>query len=425
MLFWIITAALTIIVAGSFVIAALRVSKIEPLPAAQSDIGVYRAQLAEVERDVARGVLPQAEADRTLLEIKRRILDASRSAKSAAQSHRAPRLAGWAGLIGGGALLAGAFGLYLKIGAPGYADQPMSARLANAQALYDSRPSQKIAEEAAKKNIAPPQVDPRLADLVAQLRVAVAENPDRIEGQELLAQNEETLGNLRAAWEAQARVIALKGADATSNDYLALADLKIVAAGGFVTEEGEEALLKALDLDPTNAPARYYAGLMMAQNGRPDETFKLWAPLIEEGPEAAPWIAPIRASINELAWLAGEPNYVAPPAPQENMANAASLENTLKGPDADAVAAASDMSDTDRNEMVRGMVSQLAGRLKAEGGSPEEWARLISSLGVLGESEAQEAALASAKSAFPDQADRFEQARKAAFIAPAPTETAQ
>lgn len=408
MLFWIITAALTLIVAASLWLAGLRARKLETIPAARSDIDVYRAQLAEVERDVARGVLPQAEADRTLIEIKRRILEADRAAKAATAPHQAPRLAGWIGLIGGGALLAGAFGVYLKLGAPGYPDQPMSARLENAKNLYDSRPNQDTAEAAAAKNFTPPQVDPRLADLVVKLRVAVAEHPERIEGQQLLAQNEETLGNLRAAWEAQARVIDLKGDAATANDYLTLADLQIVAAGGFVTQEGEKALLKALELDPKNAPARYYAGMMMAQNGRPDQTFGIWATLLEEGPEDAPWIAPIRASIDELAWLAGEPNYVAPGMP----AKKGPFEDALKGPDADAVAAASEMSDTDRQEMVRGMVGQLADRLKSEGGSPEEWERLISSLGVLGEGEAQTAAIASAKSAFPDQADRFEQARK-------------
>lgn len=412
MLFWIITAALTLIVAASFAATALRARNVAAVPAARSDIDVYRAQLADVERDVARGVLPKAEADRTQLEIKRRILEASRAAKAVIAPHQAPRLAGWIGLIAGGALLLGTFGLYARLGAPGYSDQPMQARLDNAKALYESRPSQDLAEEAAAATFTPPQVDPRLADLVEKLRAAVAQRPDQLEGLQLLAQNEETLGNLRAAWEAQTRVIALKGDAATSNDYLTLADLKIVAAGGFVTREGEEALLKSLELDPQNAPARYYAGMMMAQNGRPDQTFGLWAKLLEEGPETAPWIAPIRASIEELAWLAGEPNYVAPGTP----AKKGPFEDALKGPDADAVAAASEMSDTDRQEMVRGMVGQLADRLKSEGGSPEEWERLISSLGVLGESEAQTAAIASAKSAFPDQADRFEQARKSGMM---------
>jgi cytochrome c-type biogenesis protein CcmH len=37
--------------------------------------------------------------------------------------------------------------------------------------------------------------------------------------------------------------------------------------------------------------------------------------------------------------------------------------------------------------MIRGMVSGLKERLWAEGGTPEEWAQLIRSLGVLGDVE--------------------------------------
>jgi cytochrome c-type biogenesis protein CcmH len=35
--------------------------------------------------------------------------------------------------------------------------------------------------------------------------------------------------------------------------------------------------------------------------------------------------------------------------------------------------------------MIRGMVDQLAARIDAEGGSPDEWARLVTSLAVLGD----------------------------------------
>ena len=35
--------------------------------------------------------------------------------------------------------------------------------------------------------------------------------------------------------------------------------------------------------------------------------------------------------------------------------------------------------------MIRGMVAQLSDRLATEGGSPEEWARLIGAYGVLEE----------------------------------------
>ena len=117
---------------------------------------------------------------------------------------------------------------------------------------------------------------------------------------------------------------------------------------------------------------------MAAQVGRFDRTFGLWEPLLREGPPDAPWIAPIRAQIADVAARAGV-NYTPPP------------EATLPGPDADALTAAGEMSEADRQAMVEGMVAQLGQRLATEGGTVEEWARLISSLGVLNRrDEAQE-----------------------------------
>ena len=80
------------------------------------------------------------------------------------------------------------------------------------------------------------------------------------------------------------------------------------------------------------------------------------------------------------------------------------LENSPPGPSAGDVAAAEDMSDEDRQEMIRGMVEGLAERLSSEGGTAEEWARLITALGVLGETERAGTILAEARQVFWDDA---------------------
>ena len=76
----------------------------------------------------------------------------------------------------------------------------------------------------------------------------------------------------------------------------------------------------------------------------------------------------------DLAWLAGQSDYVAP-AP------------VMTGPSVDDIAAAEDMTDDERQQFIRGMVAQLEARLAEQGGSPEEWARLISSLVVVGDTD--------------------------------------
>ena len=58
------------------------------------------------------------------------------------------------------------------------------------------------------------------------------------------------------------------------------------------------------------------------------------------------------------------------------------------------------MSAEDRKEMIRGMVERLSDRLATEGGPPEDWARLISALGVLGETERARAIWTEAQAGF-------------------------
>ncbi|WP_415184203.1 c-type cytochrome biogenesis protein CcmI [Phaeovulum sp.] len=404
MLFGIITAALVAFVALLLGLALLRARTAEE-PAAAYDLRVYRDQLKDVERDLTRGVLSAAEAERLRLEISRRVLEADRAVKAGEAGSRAPKAGTLLAAAAGVAVLASAFGIYSRIGAAGYPDQPIAGRIALADELYKNRPSQEKAETTALAERGPlPAPEARITDLMEQLRKAVAERPNDIKGLELLARNEAGVGNFHDAWQAQSRVIALKGDAATDADYATLAELMIVATNGFVTPEAEAALAQAMQKNPGNGTARYYIGLMMVQNGRADRAFRIWAQLLEDGPENAPWIATIRENIEGLAWLAGEGNYTPPPP-------------ALKGPDADAVASAAEMAPEDRQAMIRDMVDGLNERLTAEGGSAAEWARLIGALGVLGDRDAASAALAKAEAAYTGKPDDLAQIHAAAATA--------
>ena len=213
-------------------------------------------------------------------------------------------------------------------------------------------------------------------------------------GLELLALHEERLGNLAAARKAQEDLVALRGTDATAADHARLAALMTEAAGGLITPEAEAQMARALQLDPRDPQARFMAGLLQIQNGRPDRAFPVWAALLAEGPADAPWLAPIRASIQDLAWFAGQPGYT-PPEPSGT---------ALPGPDAEAMAAAEAMTPEDRRRMVEGMVEGLETRLATQGGTPDEWARLIGALVVIGRQDHARDILAEARAqgAFDD-----------------------
>ncbi|OWU84563.1 cytochrome C [Oceanicola sp. 22II-s10i] len=400
MLFWIIAAALTLGVAAVMGLTALRA---HGLPAAGgADVPVYRAQLAEVDRDMARGTIGAEEGARLKNEIARRLLAADAAAKGAVQ---ASRRAGPLALAGVGVVLAAVtFGVYLQMGVPGYGDLPLADRLERAKEFKENRPSQ-AAAEADVPPMPAPEVSQDFLDLMEKLRAAVAGRPDDLQGHRLLARNEAALGRFTAAYAAQERVLSILGNGAGAQDYLDYGEYLILAAGGYVSPQAEQALRAAVARDETLGGAQYYLGVMWRQTGRPDVAFRIWDRLLRKGPEDEPWIAPIRAQIDEAAMLAGV-DYEQP-APVEQLA----------GPSADDVAAARDMSAEDRQEMIRGMVSRLSERLAAQGGTAEEWARLIGAYGVLGNTGQARAIYDEALQVFAGREDDLAMIREAAVRA--------
>ena len=388
-MFWLICALLVLVVALAITAPLWRMRDREAPSVAQFDLQVYRDQLREVERDLERGVIGTEEAERLRTEIGRKVLEADRRQNAA----RPLRKGG--GVIGAGAvlalLLAGAIGLYLTEGAPEIQDLPLSERIAAASATYANRPSQAEAEADAPERPAP-EIDQEYADLIQKLRETVATKPNDPQGLTLLATNEMRIGNAIAAREAQQKLVDLRGDKASAEELLRLSAMMTEAAGGLITPEAEEFLARALQMDPSLPQGRYLLGLLQIQNARPDRAFPIWRDLLEEGPYDAPWNAPIRANIRDLAWLAGQPDY-APPPDDAGMP-------ALPGPDADAVTAAEDMSPEERQEMIQGMVSGLESRLATQGGTPEEWARLIGALAVLGETDRARAIWDEAKGRF-------------------------
>ncbi len=372
---------------------------------------VYRDQLSEVERDVARGILAEAEAERLRLEISRRILDLDRDAGARRVGGPAPRAMRRVafGVISLSVLGSGV--LYLNVGAPDAPDMPLVQRFAEAEDIRRNRARQAELEARVAEAFPEPEDFEGRAELepmVAQLRAALAERPLDVTGHSLLAQNEARLGNFSAAIAAQEQVIALKANDATAEDFAYLLDLMIIGAGGFVSPEAEAVIEAVLQRDATNGVALYYTGRMYAQTGRPDMTFRVWRRLHDVSPGDAPWMPEIRASLPELARISGEPRYQLPPRPAPEGARAPAEI------DLDAAEA---MSAEDRAAMIAGMVDGLMVRLGNDGGTAEEWAQLIRALGVLGREDEAQAILQEARTVFAARAEDLAQINAAAEAA--------
>ncbi|MEN8874700.1 MAG: c-type cytochrome biogenesis protein CcmI, partial [Pacificibacter sp.] len=298
MTFWIIAFLIALLATAPMVLVLRRARGSESDDAGNTavELRVYKDQLAEVERDLSRGLLSEDAAKRARLEISRRMLDAD--TKSGDQTTKDAPAPLWAALALGAVVIAAGVWLYALEGAPSYPDLPLERRIALAQEARDNRPNQATLEQ----NVEVPQLDARGTELLDGLRDKLESSPDNLEQQQLMAMFAYQVEMFKDAYIAQERVIVLKGDEATSDDYAALAEMMILAAGGFsVSPEAERALTRSLARDPDNGASNYYAGLLFAQTGSPDKAFSIWNNLLKNSAPDDPWVPALRAQIEGIA----------------------------------------------------------------------------------------------------------------------------
>lgn len=400
MAFW-ITVSLLLAIAAFFVLRPLVTSRIAATsPEGTKDVQVYRDQLREVNREIELGRLAAADGEQLRLEISRRLLEAD-ARQNTATVQRGRGFSRTMALGAGLFIVLASLGLYLQFGAPNVLDQPLTEQMATRDAAIAARPSQEeVEQQRTDTKDTESSADPAYLALTEKLRQVVAARPNDLAGLELLATHEANLGNFAAAWRAKARAIEQKGEAAVAKDYTDLSELMIAAAGGYVSPKAQSALAMVLQKTPRDPRARYFTGLALAQNGRPDLTRNIWEDLMREGPDDAAWVQAIKVQLPELLRLNGMSDDVDPAGPSKG-----DIEN------------AKDLSDQERSALIRRMVEQLSERLATEGGSPDEWARLIRALGVLGELPRARAIWVEASGVFSENPDALEIINTAALKA--------
>lgn len=401
MFFWIISMSLAVIATVSLLLPLFRNTRTAATEDAVSEVDIYREQLAEVERDLERGVLDTSEAERTRTEIARRLLAADKAGSQ--QTGDAPILASrMTSVLFGVVVVALSGGLYLYVGAPGAQDLPLKARIAAGDEIRANRMSQAEAEELAQA-MPRPEIDvpADYLEMVQQLRDIVPTRPEDQAGWRLLARHEAALTNYAAAAAAQAHLVDLVGAQVQITDLERLADYMVAATAGLVTAEAEAVSRQILERDTDNIAARYYLGLLYAQTDRPDVAFRLWKQVIDNGTPEQIHVELAKGQIEDAAWRAGV-EYELP------------RTAALPGPTADQIEDAANMSAEDQGNMIQGMVGRLMDRLANEGGTPEEWARLINALGVLGDTDRALAIWTEAQGVFAGNTEALTEIRAAA-----------
>lgn len=413
MTIWLFTIGLSTVIAGFFILV-LRSDQVEA-DNEDVEIAFYKEQLAELDRDVARGIVSSEDAEQKHLEIARKILKLDQAVR-AQQKKLKPKQKTLTAVLIAVTVIGGSHLIYLQLGSAYYPGLPQSERIERAAQLLANRPS--LREYAASVPIKnhPLQVAEEYRDLVDQLRAAVSEHQSDREGLRLLARVEAGLQNFSAASDVQKELIDQLGEQATADDYVDYADLLILSVDGYVSPEAETALQSALEIDPENGGALYFLGIMFAQNDRPDNAFRIWRKLLMQGPDDAPWIEPIRANIQEVAYYAGINNFKLP-EPQSSTASMA-IAPALSD---DTLESAAQLSQQERAAMIEGMVAGLADRLADQGGPPQDWVRLITAYRVLGDEKAVQNTLQKANEIFaknPGALALFKNAAETAETAP-------
>lgn len=361
MLFWILAAILT---AGVVIVVVRPLMRpADAIDRSEFDLAVYRDQLAEIDRDVERGLIGEVEAEAARTEIGRRVLSADKQGQRPAGRRPGGRLSvlALAAFVPAAALVA-----YVLTGSPELPSQPFAQR--------DMAPVEAFAAELAA------------ADAMAE---QLQRQPDNIDGWVELGARYAALERWGEAAAAYARAIGrIGGVDPAVTG--AWAEATVNANEGTVTEEARLGFEQTLAARPGDPRARYYLALATAQRGDAEDALRQWSDLAIDTPPGASWAAALRLRIEQTAAAAGidpQPYLVGP---------------AMLGPE--GLAAIDDMTEDQQAAMIEGMVAGLAARLEAAPDDVDGWLRLASAYRVLGRQGAADAALGRAIEYAPDDA---------------------
>jgi len=393
MILGIVLTLMTLAAAALVVVPLMRANR-ETASRKSHEIEIYRDQLDEVERDVARGMIGDDEAEAARTEISRRMLAANADGKTAGKTSgktasevaaKPARRAGFTAIATGLCVPALAVAIYLTHGSPDLPGRP---------AVEAREAARKGVDQAATGNAAQ-----RAA--VAKLAGSLEKNPADLEKWVALGN---TLTGMKRYHQAavaysQAMQLAPGNADYASRTGEALT----FAAASQVTPAAAGAFREALRRDPRDARAQYYLGLADQQGGRLRAALDRWVALEAASPPDAPWLKFLRPRIARIAGELGIDRNALAALRDRAPKPAADGERT--GPSRDQVEAAQNMTPQERQAMIRTMVDGLAEKLKDNPDDIAGWLRLGRARTVLGDKQDAKAAYARAAALRPGDVD--------------------
>jgi cytochrome c-type biogenesis protein CcmH len=212
-----------------------------------------------------------------------------------------------------------------------------------------------------------------LESAIDTIEARLAQTPDDLRGWTVIAPAYMQLGRYADAVKALRRVNEL--ATPTADTLTDLAEALMLEKGGSVEGEPMELLRRAHALDTSHVRSLYYIAGEETRVGDYDAAVRDWNTLLKLSKGGEPWVVTAQ---NGLAYAeaGGKPDTAASEQPDQAQIDA--------------------------------MVDGLDARLKAQGGTVEEWTQLVRSRMVQGRMDDAQAAYDAARKAYPDAAERNE-----------------
>jgi cytochrome c-type biogenesis protein CcmH len=343
---WVVFAAMTGLAVFSVLWPLSRSRRITP--ANLPNISLYEAQVAEIDRDAASGLITAEALPAAKAHAARRLLAVAAAEPTPTPAQSSVRIAAVAAIV---LIPALTLGLYSRFGRPDLPDAPLAARLQSTD---------------------PAKMD--MAAAIVRIEAHLREHPDDGRGWDVIAPVYLRLGRSEEARRAFAEAIRRLG-DSGAREA-GLGEAILASAQGVVTAEVRQAFERANAADPALPSPRYYLGLAALQDGKPDQARAIWTKLADEAPAGAPWMPVLRQRIASLSGAAAV------------------------GPDSATGQSIAALPPSERGAAIRSMVEGLSTRLHQSGGSLDEWLRLVRAYSVLNEPEKARAALADARKNF-------------------------
>ncbi len=341
----------------------LRAARASATDGPDSELAVYKDQLAEIESERSQGLIAGADAEAARVEVARRLI---RRAEERARAGATATAEGdgngrrSAVMWTAAALPLVAILLYLVVGSPGLPGRPYAARLDV------------------------PLEQASAADLVAKVEAHLRTHPDDGRGWDVLAPVYMRTGDFQQAADAFERATRLLGE--SPQRLTGFARAKIMLANGVVDEPARRAYERLHELNPKAVEPRLWLAIAKEQDGDLAGASADYKALAAEKPEE-PWKSMLDERMRAVTMKLVETPAVGVRQVTPDDADGGKPNFHTMTPE-------------QRQTFVVKMVDALASRLKTDGKDLAGWMQLVRSYVVLGRTQDANAALDEARKNF-------------------------